>query len=75
MNGGVLLAAAAVVGVVYRAVDVWWRPFKPCAWCGGTGKVPGSTREAFGWCPMCEGKPPRLRAGAGLVRPGLRRKR
>jgi hypothetical protein len=74
VNSAVFLVVVIGAGLAWRAADVWWRPFKPCRWCDGSGKVPGSTKDAYGHCPMCEGKPPRLRAGAGLVRPKLRRK-
>jgi hypothetical protein len=73
VNGAALaliLAAGAVAGY---AVDLRRRPHRPCRKCHGTGTVWGSTDKRFGFCE-CRGKPPRLRAGAGLVNPKLRRK-
>lgn len=73
MNGWELLAIAVALAVAGYVFDLWRRPFTRCLRCGGTGRVRGSTSKRWGPC-SCAGKPPRLRVGAQLVRPGLRKK-
>jgi hypothetical protein len=65
-----LIAAAAVVAgwLVHSALY----PFVKCRVCGGSGTRRGG-RRTYGTCPVCKGRR-RVRVGARLVRPGLRRK-
>ena len=69
-------ALGAIVGAVACARWLWhlWRhPYGKCRWCKGTGQNPGSVRTRYGRCTHCT-KGERVRAGAGLVHPELRKR-
>jgi hypothetical protein len=69
----VLAAAAAVLAVLWL-VDLRQHPFGRCWSCGGSGRNPGSTKKRYGRCRACQKrKGPRVRVGAKLVRPDLRK--
>ena len=74
---GTALDFAAIAAGAAGANWVWhlWRhPIGKCRWCGGTGQNGGSKRTRYGRCRHCKGGE-RVRFGARLVHPELRRKR
>jgi DnaJ-class molecular chaperone len=71
---------AAVAAVLAFAVfvawlaDLRWHPYARCWACRGKGRNRGSTPRRYGLCGRCDGTGRRVRAGARLVRPGLKGK-
>lgn len=74
MNGVLLLAAAALIGLLAWAADVAINPRAKCRACDGSGHHWLSRDKAWGDCKACGGSGKRLRFGAQWVRPKLRRK-
>lgn len=71
------LGFAALVGAVAGGNWMWHlrrHPIGKCRWCKGTGQNSGSRRTRYGRCRHCKGGE-RVRFGATLVHPELRRKR
>jgi len=69
-----VLAALAALVVVLWLIDLRQHPFGRCWRCRGSGRNPGSTKKRYGRCRACQKrKGPRVRAGAKLVRPDLRK--
>jgi DnaJ-class molecular chaperone len=64
VNGGLLLALAAVVGGVAWWVDLVVNPRARCDSCDGTGRHVLSRKNAWGNCRKCEGTGRRVRRGA-----------
>jgi hypothetical protein len=70
-----LLGVIATVGGITGVRWLWHlrkHPFGRCWWCGGTGQNRGSIRKRYGRCKHCS-RGERVRVGAGLVRPDLRK--
>jgi hypothetical protein len=75
VNGYGWLALLAVAVAGGWAVSLRLHPYAQCFACRGQrGKNVGSGGKVWGRCPVCKGNGERLRAGARLVRPGLRKK-
>ena len=75
MSHALAVAVLVFLAAAVYAADLRRRPFTWCRRCKGTGRVAGSTGKRWGPCPRCTDKDPRLRLGAQLVRPGLRRRK
>ena len=59
-----LVAAAGYAGSLY----LW--PFRPCWWCKGSGRNPGSSNRRFGQCRHCRGPRSVRRLGAKTIHRG-----
>lgn len=70
-NGELVLAAMAGVVVVAWLAHAALFPYVRCVLCKGRGQVGGGGRT-FRVCPACRGVR-RLRLGARIARPDLRR--
>lgn len=70
-----LLAVGLVLVAIVTTAYVWdlrVHPYGRCRACKGSGRNRGSTAKRYGICRRCtNGR--RVRAGARVVRPGLRK--
>jgi hypothetical protein len=67
-----LLAAALLVllcpvAVAAWAVSLYRSPYRSCHWCGGHGRLLGSSITLLGRCWVCDGSGRKRRAGARKV--------
>lgn len=74
------LSGSAVAGIVVAVVVHWlwhvvFHPYGPCLLCGGKRTNKGSTKGAFGRCPLCHGEGERWRLGARSVHKALGRRK
>jgi hypothetical protein len=69
----VLVAAGAAIAAGSYVAELWWHPYGRCWACGGSGWNRWSSKKRYGKCRRCKGKRERVRVGARLVRPGLRK--
>jgi hypothetical protein len=70
-----LFALMAGVAVVWWLMRLQFHPRGPCWACRGRrGRNWGSDETQWGWCRVCGGSGERLRLGARMVNPGLRRR-
>ena len=70
--------AGVLAGLVFLAVLAWlgdlrWHPYARCWACKGKSRNRGSTPRRYGLCGRCKGSGRRVRVGAKLVRPELRK--
>jgi len=64
----VYLLLAGLIVLAARIVLVWWRPERPCRWCGGKGRRKTLLLRRVRRCRRCHGSRYTGRLGARLVR-------